>query len=342
MKQQPTYAYNPHDENSFPDCAESRGGTLAHTPHVVGAGEASGETASTVSPQFSCFKCLSTVDVVPLHKSAPYLRAKLYLCRDCIRPRPKHPLDERFDCGCAWNENHYVMLNPEVEIGSTLVARPPDPSCPACRGSGKIRDKHTHRGARKDRLIRGDEIGVRGYTRQGSEDPYLAERGWTIKSRRSLRAEQENEELNILAADRPRRPRGRPTNTIHNIEVTKIYLVNVANEVAEEHQWVLKLKGNEYLEATSMLFDVILFRAKSANPRVLAEWLPMGKTQIYERRKQGERMQNLFERVERMETILERLDHRTETMDLKSDLRWAEHYRRALEDEEETFADENA
>jgi hypothetical protein len=47
----------------------------------------------------------------------------------------------RFQCGCAWNDDHYVMLNPEVPYGPTVVARPPNPGCVACRGTGWIVDR---------------------------------------------------------------------------------------------------------------------------------------------------------------------------------------------------------
>jgi hypothetical protein len=60
------------------------------------------------------------------------------------------PQDTSFDCGCAWNEDHYVMLDPGVGAGPTVVARAPDDGCAACSGSGRLRDKHSylHKGKR--------------------------------------------------------------------------------------------------------------------------------------------------------------------------------------------------
>jgi hypothetical protein len=36
------------------------------------------------------------------------------------------------------------MLNPDVEMGSTVAARPPDPDCVACSGTGRIRQSHRY------------------------------------------------------------------------------------------------------------------------------------------------------------------------------------------------------
>jgi hypothetical protein len=106
---------------------------------------------------------------------------------------------------------------------------------------------------------------------------------------------------------------GRPKTTTPNLEVTKIYMVDVANEVAEEFEKILDLEGADFMLALDVVTNILLARGKSANVRLLAEWLPFSKNTIYRRRKKGQRMEKLFEvmfsdRFDRIEASLQRIE----------------------------------
>jgi len=91
------------------------------------------------------------------------------------------------------------MYEPEVEMGFTVVARPPSPDCVACQGSGRMRDNHYF-------LKVGGSVGneAEGAPRQGhytphSDQGFLAEGGWHIEN-----------------AGTTGKPVGRPTRGITN------------------------------------------------------------------------------------------------------------------------------
>jgi hypothetical protein len=113
--------------------------------------------------------------------------------------------DESFPCGCAWNEGRYVMLNPRVAMGPTVVARPPNPDCVACGGridakgnhyaTGKIRDRHNFmrgKGAGPDSDSTPDAVELAGEfgiseveagafrDRETGQVPELSSGGWHI------------------------------------------------------------------------------------------------------------------------------------------------------------------
>lgn len=57
--------------------------------------------------------------------------------------------DRTFECGDAWNADRFVRLEPHPDYPtifalSRLVAAPPRWNCVACRGAGKIKDRHHH------------------------------------------------------------------------------------------------------------------------------------------------------------------------------------------------------
>jgi hypothetical protein len=175
-----------------------------------------------------CFKCLGSPDDIiafvgrdgQRYESAPYLRAKLYLCPACAKAPAKHERNEQFDCGCAWNEERYVRLNPYVQAGPTLVARPPDPGCPACSGTGKIRDKHHYLQIKKN-VGAPDEAERQAHHYETTVKPItyvFPGGGWQVWK----------EDWKGTTGGKV----GRPPTTTPNLETTKIYLVDVVNEVA--------------------------------------------------------------------------------------------------------------
>src|SRR5918996_3587270 len=200
----------------------------------------------------ACFKC-GSAGGLPFHKSAPYLAAKLYLCPSCIRPRKKHSPNVEFDCGCTEKrevgnlEKHWI---------------PPNPLCAACSGTGKIKDRHHYLQIKKSVGACDPERGRHGHSYQSEEDPYLADDGWSVKGRRYLRWEQELEGMNVLSEKRPRRPRGRPKKTTPNLDVTKLYMVSVANEVAKEFEKILDLEGADFMLALDVVTNILLARGK--------------------------------------------------------------------------------
>jgi hypothetical protein len=314
MKREPDYDYCARRQEVFDDCARPRRVAGAHTLRGLD-GAASGGVAPTAPSQFSCFKCLSTVGVVTFQKSAPYLRAKLYLCQDCIHPRPEHPPNTRFDCGCTEDrsvgavEKHWV---------------PPNPRCAACSGTGVIRDKHGYLAIKKS-VGHTDERGRHSHTYQ-MEAPDPAE----IFPDGGYR---------VIQLSTGRKP-GRPKSTTANLEQTQLYIVFVANEVAEQHFRIMKLSDKEFMVALDKLTNILFAKAPKANARLLAEWLPMSKTTIYDRRKKGQRLLNQLDRIETM--LREQNRAILHTVDIVDELRWAELHRRdpRVEDEEEELLDE--
>ena len=107
-----------------------------------------------------CFKCGSTEELLPFGKSAAYLAPRISLCRGCIGERPEHERDQEFDCGCT--ETRTAIVETQW--------RKPWPSCPACQGGGKIRDRHHYLQAKRD-VGACDEQGRLGYTYAQADDP---------------------------------------------------------------------------------------------------------------------------------------------------------------------------
>lgn len=208
-----------------------------------------------------CFKCLSDPDDLiryvgrdgagQRYESAPYLRAKLYLCPGCIKPRSKHERNQRFDCGCtekrsAWvGEKHWL---------------PPAPDCVACRGRGKISDKHGYLGIKFSAGYT-DEAEREGHHYKSLWTPIayvFPDGGWQVWK----------EDWKGTTGRDP----GRPPNTIRDLEVMKIYFVDVANEVVKEYAEILNLNGRDFWIALNELTNILFARADRANARFMAEW----------------------------------------------------------------------
>jgi hypothetical protein len=113
---------------------------------------------------------------------------------------------------------------------------------------------------------------------------------------------------------------GRPRKTIHDVEVAKIYLGDVINEVVEAYSWVIDLEDEDFFFALDMLLSIVLANAPSANPRTIAPLMRMSKSTIYSRRRKGRQLQNIFEDVGQIKLMLE-------TQARTDELRWAELFR---------------
>jgi hypothetical protein len=102
------------------------------------------------------------------------------------RRNQRHTEDATFPCGCAWNGERYVMLEPYVDAGPTVVARPPSDSCVACRGTGKIRDKHHYLVIRRSVDAEAEGAKRHGYYSPDDEaDQFFkgeGPRGWKIET----------------------------------------------------------------------------------------------------------------------------------------------------------------
>lgn len=121
---------------------------------------------------------------------------------------------------------------------------------------------------------------------------------------------------------------GRTPSTIHDLDVIKYYIADVANEVAAEYQEILSFEGEDFDLALTAVTDILFAKAKSANPRALEEWLPMSKATIYRRRKRGDM---LLQRLGSIDKELQELNHKADL----DQLRWIELFRRfgGLKDE---------
>jgi hypothetical protein len=175
-----------------------------------------------------CFKCLrSDDDLVGFvgrdgagqrYKSAPYLRAKLYLCPACIKPKPKRDRYMSFACGCTEDRvapvgaKHWLPPNPDCAVYSRADER---------ANGGRMRDRH-HFVRIKKRIGATGEAGREGHHFVESDDSILetfANGAWHTRTR-------------DFAEPTGRRP-GRP-RVVQSVEVHQIYLVDVAKEVVHE------------------------------------------------------------------------------------------------------------
>jgi hypothetical protein len=238
-----------------------------------------------------CFKCGGSDDLQPIGKSAPYLAPRLYLCPSCIKPRQTHKPSEEFDCGCAWNDERYVMLNPKVEHGSTVVARGPRPNCPACRGTGKIKDSHSYLGKKRSVGVTESERGRHGHTAAETEDEpnpirvCFPDGGWQVWK----------QDWKGTTG----RPIGRPKSTTHDLAIAKIYLADVEDETFEECYWMFRAAEDEELQAFLRLWiELTCTRAKSVNATVLAGIFGVSRRTIYRWRKRGQMLLNQLDRIE--------------------------------------------
>ena len=245
-----------------------------------------------------CFKCLSP-GAHPFHRSAPYLAAKLYLCLDCIKPRPKHKPNAEFACGCTEVREAWQM---------TKHWRPPREDCAACSGTGKIRDRHRHLGKKRS-VGHSDERERLGHYRRDELDPepvreYFPDGSWV---------------------DRPpdywRTPTfkrgGRPKSTTQNMDVMKLYVLDVVNELVDRNVWMLELNEDDFKLALGVLTMMVFALTPKANARDMATWLGIGKSSVYNYRKVGQMFLDMIADVQS-------LKHRAD-MD---ELRWAELFRR--------------
>jgi hypothetical protein len=142
---------------------------------------------------------------------------KGYVCCDsCIRPVPSSPEDEAFPCGCTESFSPRVVEKHWV---------PPWPHCVACRGTGRIKDKHHHlkirSGAGHPKHWFGEE-GSGATPRQGHVDEsleaveraFLQADGWKIEN-----------------AGSTGRPPGRPQQGIHDRLVALEHVKGISSRV---------------------------------------------------------------------------------------------------------------
>jgi hypothetical protein len=136
-----------------------------------------------------------------------------------------------------------------------------------------------------------------------------------VKTRADLRHEKESAGETIpgeqIGPGRPRRYEN------DDLGQTQALVVGHASKWLDTYPWVVDLEGAVFWMVADALVNVTLASAYTANPKVLAKWLPMGKSTIYNRRKKGNGESAMF---------LERLDeiHREQQFrGALEDLRWS-------------------
>jgi hypothetical protein len=163
----------PINKPASPDHLAGRDGAAPSSSGDGPSGKrgAAGETV----PRTICFKC---ADRPPM----PGYR----VCAYCFEVPPSHDHeDESFACGCDWNPERYVMLNPNVEHDPTVVARPPSKFCVACGGTGRIKDRHHYLKVRRSAGHEAEGAPRVGYYRARDDEDEafeFSEGGWQIES----------------------------------------------------------------------------------------------------------------------------------------------------------------
>jgi hypothetical protein len=194
--------------------------------------------------------------------------------------------DSSIECGCAWNDDRYVMLNPDVVMGDTVVARSPSEDCPACHGTGRVRDNHHFRQVERDvGETAGSTAGRQGhYSPTRDEDHFLAEGGWAI---------QDHDWKGTGGIV------GRPKTTIHEPGVLEVYIQDVFDEISEDFWWMFGLDGDEFAAAMEMFVCVWYAKAESANARAWAKKVGTSKDTVYRMRTKGNMFLDQLDRIEK-------------------------------------------
>jgi hypothetical protein len=113
---------------------------------------------------------------------------------------------------------------------------------------------------------------------------------------------------------------GRPSKTIPTLDVTALYVMDVATEVLEEFRVALSHFTGERREAAlEMICKIVLARAPSASPRVLAQSGAMSRATYYRWRKEGQVFLDQLDRIESQPTRIEnKIDHSMTTNDIRA------------------------
>ncbi len=142
-----------------------------------------------------CFKCYAPRSPLVANRDSGYI------CLACAADRPAHEKDQSFACGDAWNLERYVLLDPDVEHGPTVVARPPSKDCVACRGSGRIKDKHHNLRVRQSVGAQAEGALRQGYFSADEANEFLAAGGWSIQNAGSSGSRQGRRSRGIRGDD---------------------------------------------------------------------------------------------------------------------------------------------
>jgi hypothetical protein len=141
-----------------------------------------------------------------------------------------------------------------------------------------------------------------------------------VKTLADLRHEKESANETIpgeqIGPGRPRKYNG------GDLGQAQALVVGHANKALDDYPWALDLEGEAFWSVADAFLNVTLAGAEKANPKLLAQWLPMSKSTIYNRRKKGKgESAMLLEQLDRIENMVQR------TAALVEDLHWAEQQR---------------